>query len=170
MDSVHIQVHERELGMPAVLANERRLAAEASHLLHQLWLLCQRPLQYLHQLHVLLSRVAPKLAASLDRDPLLDDFSDDDAQVHAMFGSSTKLPCCHAICNVTVKAQPLNYDILSYLGWTTQSDFLPVTLVYPLPFAEGLRGRATYGQPSPYFFPSGFHLRDSNPGSYTNVT
>ncbi len=31
VDSVHIQVHERELGMPAVqLANERRLAAESS--------------------------------------------------------------------------------------------------------------------------------------------
>ncbi len=30
VDSVHIQVHERELGMPAVLANGRRLAAEAS--------------------------------------------------------------------------------------------------------------------------------------------
>ena len=32
--------------------------------------------------------VAPKLAASIDKDPLLDDFSDDDdtATIHAMFG------------------------------------------------------------------------------------
>jgi hypothetical protein len=75
---------------PAVLAGKRRpavysRAARATRRRQPQRLLC-----LLHRVAVATVTPAPQLAATLERDPLLDDFGDEDATVlAAMFGDPT---------------------------------------------------------------------------------
>jgi len=115
VDAIHVQFHEQELGMPAVLADERRpatVAAPAGSLPGRapanvaapttvsasVPATTQRrdapppsvPITATPSPHVSPVPATPKLAASMDKDPLLDDFGDDDdsATIHAMFGAA----------------------------------------------------------------------------------
>ena len=95
VNSIHVQVHERELGMPAVLAGER---ARLSHVAARVARPAPAPVPAAPApAPAPAAPAAPsaamapalQLAAALERDPLLDDFGDEDATVlAAMFGDS----------------------------------------------------------------------------------
>lgn len=94
VDSVHVQVHERELGMPAVLAGERARLSPSTGPAPVSSTSSARsvptPVPTAPGAAAAATAPAPQLAAALERDPLLDDFGDEDATVlAAMFGDSS---------------------------------------------------------------------------------